>query len=430
MFCCLCLTSSGAVISVTSSGVFTKALCLSSALGSTLGAGLVTGLAIALGSGLGTTLGSGLGTALGAGLGSRLGAGLGSCLGAELGSCLGAGLRSRLGARLGSCLGAGLGSRLVARLGSRLGSGLWSRLGAGLGSRLGAGLGSRFIDCLASTLLTTFLSSLASCLLSVIDVGCSGAGSLALALCSGALCSGVTALEDTLEAGGGGSSSSVEEIRLVLTGAGAGSAALVSKSIFCRGLISRSEPCSALVFCQLSDRDGPFVLGTPGSSMFGTESRAELGDGVEGRLLCLLPGRLPPLLLLPPPRLLLSPFQLPGPRRLGSRAAEVVGLGDGVRAGLMLGFRLSISCMKGLSGGMISSARSDSCMSVSAFSLLSAISCNARFFRYSGPERRIQYKKKLYYISQTLYFGLSFLYSSQYLRLPYDNIMALELLVC
>lgn len=72
----------------------------------------------------------------------------------------------------------------------------------------------------------------------------------------------------------------------------------------------------------------------------------------------------------------------------------MAGVGDGVRArvraGAELGLRLSISCMKGLSGGVgaESSANKGSCIPVSAFSLLSATSCRARFFRYSGPETR------------------------------------------
>ncbi|KAL6483486.1 hypothetical protein MHYP_G00083580 [Metynnis hypsauchen] len=267
-------------------------------------------------------------------------------------------LASRLRDGVASRLGAGLGSRLGAGLGSRLRAGVGSRLGAGLGSRLGAGLGSRFDKGLVSALLGAFLSSLASNLLSIFGAGGSGAGSLS----SVSLGSGVSwALEDTLGVGqGGGSSSSVEETRLVLTGAvtvaGAGSAAFGSMSIFCKGLISMSEPCSALALWRLGERDGTLLLGAGGSSWTGAGAADGAGaaagaaqDGVVGRLLGLLPGRLPPLLLLP--LLVLSPFQLPGLRKLGSGAAGGVGPGDGVRAGLMFGFRVSISCMKGLSGG-------------------------------------------------------------------------------
>lgn len=63
-------------------------------------------------------------------------------------------------------------------------------------------------------------------------------------------------------------------------------------------------------------------------------------------------------------------------------------VGEGVRAEVEPGLRLSISCMKGLSGGvgMESSSNKGLCIPVSAFSLLSATSCKARFFIYSGPE--------------------------------------------
>lgn len=105
-----------------------------------------------------------------------------------------------------------------------------------------------------------------------------------------------------------------------------------------------------------------------------------------GRLVGLLLGLL--LLLLPPPLLGLSSFQLPGLRSLGSSLPIMPGLGEGVRPGEEPGMRLSSSFMSGLSGGVgrgSSSASSGSCITVSVFSLPSATSCNTLFFRYSGP---------------------------------------------
>lgn len=66
----------------------------------------------------------------------------------------------------------------------------------------------------------------------------------------------------------------------------------------------------------------------------------------------------------------------------------MTGVGEGVRAEVELGLGVSISCMKGLSGGVgrESSVNKGSCIPMSVFSLLSATSCRARFFRYSGPE--------------------------------------------
>ncbi len=301
-----------------------------------------------------------------------------------------------------SILASTLATGLATGLTTGWGSGLGTDLGSGFGAAFGAGLGSLLGEGLCSILLVNFLSSLTSVLdsglLSVIQAGRSFTGSLVSALCltSAAFGFGVTALGDSLGAGrGGGSSSSVVRTRLVLTGtaAGAGSATLDSESIFCRALISRSDPCSALALWRLGVRDGTLLLGAERSSSAASEAGAMAGveDGVVGRLLGLLPARLLPLLLLP--RLALSPFQLPGLKRFGSSLLGTLGtmtaVGEGVRAEVELCLRLSISCKKGLSGGVgrESSADKGSCIPVSAFSLLSATSCKARFFIYSGPER-------------------------------------------
>lgn len=109
-------------------------------------------------------------------------------------------------------------------------------------------------------------------------------------------------------------------------------------------------------------------------------------EGVVGRLLGLLLGLLIPLV--PPSLLVLSSFQLPGLRSLGSSLMMMPGLGEGVRPGDEPGMRLSSSFMSGLSGGVgrgSSSASSGSCMTVSVFSLPSTTSCSNFFFRYSGP---------------------------------------------
>lgn len=225
-----------------------------------------------------------------------------------------------------SILASTLATGLATGLTTGLGSGLGTDLGSGFGAAFGAGLGSRFGEGLGSTLLVNFFSSLISVqdlgLISVIEAGRSFTGSLVSALCltSAAFGSGVTALEDSLEAGRGGSSSSVWRTRLVLTGfaAGTGSAAFNSESIFCRALISRSEPCSALALWRLGVRDGALLLGAECSSGAAAGAGATAGgeDGVVGLLLGLLPARLLPLL--PLPRLALSPFQLPGLKRFGS----------------------------------------------------------------------------------------------------------------
>lgn len=110
---------------------------------------------------------------------------------------------------------------------------------------------------------------------------------------------------------------------------------------------------------------------------------AEMGfKGVMGRLLGLLLGLLPASLPV------LSSFQLPGLRSFGSSLVMMAGLGEGVRPGDEAGLRLSSSFMRGLSGGVgrgSSSASSGSCITMSVFSVLSTTSCNALFFRYSGP---------------------------------------------
>lgn len=223
---------------------------------------------------------------------------------------------------LASILATGLATGLT----TGLGSGLGTDLGSGFGAAFWAGLGSRFGEGLGSILLVNFFSSLTSVLdsglLSVIEAGRSFTGSLVASLCltSAAFGSGVTALGDSLGAGrgGGGSSSSVVRTKLVLTGvaAGAGSATFDSKSIFCKALISRSEPCSALALWRLGVRDGTLLLGAEHSSGAASGAGAGVEDGVVGRLLGLLLARLLPLL--PLPRLALSPFQLPGLKRLGS----------------------------------------------------------------------------------------------------------------
>lgn len=141
-----------------------------------------------------------------------------------------------------------------------------------------------------------------------------------------------------------------------------------------------SEPCSALLLWRLGVREGPRLAG---------RSSAGAGAGAEEGVVGLLLGRLPCLLLprLPDPALAFSPFQAPGPSKLGSSrvAASSAGQGEGVRVrrGAEPGRRWSI----GLSGGVggRSSASCGSCNMGSAFSLFSAISCSARFFRYSGP---------------------------------------------
>ena len=133
-------------------------------------------------------------------------------------------------------------------------------------------------------------------------------------------------------------------------------------------------------------REGPRLLGAPppsGAAEVGAETEV---DGVVGRLLGLLLGLLPPLL--PPPLLVLSSFQLPGLRSLGSSLLMMPGLGEGVRPGDEPGMRLSSSFMSGLSGGVgrgSSSASSGSCSTMSVFSLPSTTSCKTLFFRYSGP---------------------------------------------
>ena len=93
-----------------------------------------------------------------------------------------------------------------------------------------------------------------------------------------------------------------------------------------------------------------------------------------GRLLGLLLARLLPRLPLTL-LLALSPFQLPGLRRWDS-SLLMPRLGEGVRAGVDTGIRLSSSCITGLSGGVGggSSAKRGSCMIVSAFSMPSTIS--------------------------------------------------------
>lgn len=185
------------------------------------------------------------------------------------------------------------------------------------------------------------------------------------------------------------SSSSSGEMRLFLTGAAGAvvaSDAFASESNFCSGLISMSEPCSFLLLWRLGVRDGPRLLVAPPPPSDTVEAGA---GGVVGRLPCL-----PLSLLLPPLLLVLSSFQLPGLRSLGSSLLMMPGLGEGVRPGDELGMRLSSSFITGLSGGVgsgSSSASRGSCMMVSVFSLPSTANCNALFFRYSGPESQFKY---------------------------------------
>lgn len=152
-------------------------------------------------------------------------------------------------------------------------------------------------------------------------------------------------------------------------------------------------------------RDGPWLLeatvvSEAGAVEAGAVAGAEAEDtGVVGRLLGLLLDLLL-LLLPPPPFMLLSTVQLPGLRNLESSLGGIVipGLGEGVRPGEDSGMRWSSSFMTGLSGGVgsgSSSANSGSCITGSVFSLPSMASCNALFFRYSGPVDDRQLDKKL-----------------------------------
>ena len=151
---------------------------------------------------------------------------------------------------LESTFGAGLATMALAS--TCFGAVLGSRLGAGFGD--GAGLGCRFGNgFVVSALLEGLLASLDSTLFSETDGTRSWTDGALSVLTSTGLGSGVTALADTLEAGRGASSSS-GAMRLFLTGAAAAAAAagatsgsLTSESNFCRGLISRSEPCSILL---------------------------------------------------------------------------------------------------------------------------------------------------------------------------------------
>ena len=290
-----------------------------------------------------------------------------------------------LASALGSTFGTGLiGSALASTC---FGSVLGSRLGAGFGVR--AGLGWRFGNGFVSALLDGLLTSLDSTLFSETDGARWWTDGALSVLTSMALGSGVTALD-----AGRGASSSSGEMRLFLTGtaaAGVTFGAFASESNFCSGLISRSEPCSFLLLWRLGVREGPRLLGAPPvSAVAGAGAETEV-EGVAGRLPDLLLALLPPLL--PPALAVLSSFQLPGLRSLGSSLLMMPGLGEGVRPGDEPGMRLSSSFMSGLSGGVgrgSSSASSGSCMTVSVFSLPSTTSCNTRFFRYSGPERPVQ----------------------------------------
>lgn len=327
---------------------------------------------------------------------------------------------------LGSAFGAGLMTIAVASI--CLGAVFASSLGAGFGD--GAGLGCRFSAGLVSALLDGLLTSLDSTLLSDTDGTLSWTDGVLSGLCAVTLGSGVAALEDILAMERGASSpsssssSSSGEMRLFLAGAGAAEAAgaaagvaeaagtarvagaagaarggVMSGSLmasnFCRGLISRSEPCSFLMLWRLGVRDGPWLLeatvvSEAGAVEAGAVAGAEAEDtGVVGRLLGLLLDLLL-LLLPPPPFMLLSSVQLPGLRNLESSLVRIVipGLGEGVRPGEDSGMRWSSSFMTGLSGGVgsgSSSANSGSCITGSVFSLPSMASCNALFFRYSGP---------------------------------------------
>lgn len=296
---------------------------------------------------------------------------------------------------LGSTFAAGLATKDFASTG--FGAILGSRLGAGFGA--GAGLGCRFGSGFVSALLGGLLGSLDSTLFSNTGVTLSFVGGALSLFTSEALDSGVTDLEDALEGvlegalemgcGASSSSSSSGEMRLFLTGAAGAvvvSDAFASESNFCSGLISMSEPCSFLLLWRLGVRDGPRLLVAPPPSSDTVEAGAE---GVVGRLPCLSLS-----LLLPPLLLVLSSFQLPGLRSLGSSLLMMPGLGEGVRPGDELGMRLSSSFITGLSGGVgsgSSSASRGSCMMVSVFSLPSTANCNALFFRYSGPESQFKY---------------------------------------
>lgn len=298
---------------------------------------------------------------------------------------------------LGSTFAAGLATTAFASTG--FGAILGSRLAAGFGA--GAGLGCRFGSGFVSALLGGLLGSLDSTLFSNTGSTLSFVGGALSLLNSVALDSGVTDLEDALEGvlegaletgrGASSSSSSSGEMRLFLTGAAGAvvaSDAFASESNFCNGLISMSEPCSFLLLWRLGVRDGPRLLVAPPPSSDTAEAGAG-AEGVVGRLPCL-----PLSLLLPPLLLVLSSFQLPGLRSLGSSLLMMPGLGEGVRPGDELGMRLSSSFITGLSGGVgsgSSSASRGSCMMVSVFSLPSTATCNALFFRYSGPESQFKY---------------------------------------
>lgn len=145
---------------------------------------------------------------------------------------------------LGSTFGASLAA--VALASNCLCTVLGSSLGAGFGD--GAGLGCRFGNGFVSALLEGLLTSLDSTLFSEKDDARSWTDGALSFLSAAVLGSGVIALEDTLE--DRGTSSSSGEMRLFLTGAAAAgvtSGAFASESNFCRGLISRSEPCSILL---------------------------------------------------------------------------------------------------------------------------------------------------------------------------------------
>ncbi|KAG7278483.1 hypothetical protein CRUP_038778 [Coryphaenoides rupestris] len=240
----------------------------------------------------------------------------------------------------------------------------------------GAGLGSRLCPGLVSALLAGLLGSLLPG--PALSLETDGAR---------------VALGGAFRVGRGGSSSSFWEMRLFLTEAEATGAAVLSSSPsnFCSGLISRSEPCSALLLWRLGGREGPRLEGAVTTSApSGTSAAAAEAEGVTGRLAGLLLALLPllpalPGLLLP---LLSCPFQLPALRSLGSSLLVMPGQGEGVRAGVEPGMNRSSSLSSGLSGGVgrgSSSASSGSCMEVSALSPTSIPSWSARFFRYSGP---------------------------------------------
>lgn len=143
---------------------------------------------------------------------------------------------------LGSTFWAGLATIPLAS--TWLVTGLGSRLRAGFG--VGAGLGCRFGKGFVSALLDGLLIST---LFSDTDGARSWTDGALSGLSSEGLGSGVTALEGTLEVGRGASSSS-GEMRLFFIEVGAArvtSGAFTFESNFCRGLISRSEPCSFLL---------------------------------------------------------------------------------------------------------------------------------------------------------------------------------------